>query len=95
MPGDTPSNLGNRLIQKMTLVAEQLITSFDTIVPMTQPPEPPDARMYRSKDFSESSVAELYENFKNGLVDRYLDEQVERCARVPILNNPALESESS
>jgi len=94
MPGDTPSNLGNRLIQKMTLVAEQLITSFDTIVPMTQPPEPPDARRYRSKDFSESSVAELYENFENGLVDRYLDEQVERCARVPILSNPALESES-
>ena len=95
MPGDTPSDVGNRLIQKMTFVAEQLINSFDTIVSMTQPPEPPDARMYRSKDFSESSVTELYENFKNGLVDRYLGEQVERCARVPILSNPAIESESS
>ena len=95
MHGDTPSNLGNRLIRKMTLVAEELITSFDTIVSMVQPPEPPDARTYRSKDFSESSVIELYENFKNGLVDRYLNEQVERCARVPILSNPALERESS
>ena len=95
MHGDTPSNLGNRLIRKMTSVAEELVVGFDAIVPMAQPLEPPDARMYRSKDFSESSVIELYENFKNGLVDRYLNEQVERCARVPILSNPALERESS
>lgn len=95
MHGDTPSNLGNRLIRKMTSVAEELIVSFDAIVPMVQPPEPPDARRYRSKDFSESSVTELYENFKNGLVDRYLNEQAERCARVPILSNPALEERES
>ena len=93
--GDTPSTIGNRLIKRMSLVAREIVVSFDTIVPMVQPLEPPDAKRYRSEDFTESSVTKLYENFKNGLVDRYLNEQVERCARVPILSNPSLDRDCS
>jgi phosphoribosylglycinamide formyltransferase 1 len=91
-PGDTPSQIGNRLIVDMAKVCAQLITRFDQIAPMPQPPTNASDRYYRKKDYTEESVAKVYENFANGMVEKYIAEQSARHARSPLVLNPALSS---
>lgn len=90
LPGDDPHRIGNRLIVDMTFVYADIIRHFDALPAMLQPVSPPEAKVYRQKDFSEESVQRLYQGFADGLVDRYLAEREQRCAAVPIVENPAL-----
>jgi len=92
--GDTPSQIGNRLIVEMTRVYRHLITHFDGLERMPQLPNPSNERVYKRKDYTEESVRTLYRNFKGDLIARYLSEQAERCSRVPIIRNPGLEPEA-
>lgn len=89
-PGDTPSQIGNRLIRDACEVCRSLVERFDRLEPMAQLPVPPDARCYRKKDYSEESVLELYRRFDAGLVDDYLRDAAERRRRRPIVENPTL-----
>ena len=90
-PGDTPHQIGNRLIADMTLEYIELIRAVDDLRPMPQPPAPGDSsRLYLRKQFSEEATARLYEAFAGGLVERYLREQDERTVRVPLVVNPAV-----
>ena len=91
--GDTPSQIGNRLIVEMTSVYRSLIVNFENLARMPQMPRPSDEKVCRRQDYTEESVATLYRNFENGLIERYLKEETDRCAKVPILTNPALEPE--
>lgn len=88
--GDTPSSIGNRLIVDMAYVYREIIRRFDVLERMRQLPKPEKDRVYRKKDFSEESVATLYDNFANSLVEKYLSEEAERCRKVPIIRNPAI-----
>jgi len=88
--GDTPFTIGNRLIGDMARVYRDLIVRFDELERMEQPPKPAGERVYRKKDFTEASVAALYARFADGLVERYLEEEAERCRRAPIVRNPVL-----
>jgi len=89
-PGDTPHQIGNRLIADAARAYRALIENFDRVVDLTPIPKPAGSRYYRRRDFTPDSTQRLYESFASGLVDRYLAEQAERVARVPILENPAL-----
>lgn len=89
--GDTPSQIGNRLIADTAYAYRAMIANFDRLERMASLPIPNHVRVYKQKDFSEESVRTLYANFANGLVDRYLAQQSERCRKVPILQNPSLE----
>ena len=86
--GDTPSQIGNRLIVDMCQVYRNIIVNLAKLKRMQQIPIPSNARLYRKSDFTEESVRILYDNFKWGLIDRYLNEETDRCAKVPIINNP-------
>lgn len=88
--GDTPSQIGNRLIMDMTQVCGQMITCFPTLAKMTQLPKPIQEKVYKKKDYTEESVEILYKKMKEGLIDEYLHHQAEKCAQVPILSNPVL-----
>jgi methionyl-tRNA formyltransferase len=90
--GDTPAQIGNRLIREMTDVYGELIRKFDRLVPMEQIPVPDDEHYYRRRDLTEESVAELYRSFRGGLVDKYLENCELRCSRVPIIENPSVGS---
>lgn len=90
--GDTPAQVGNRLITAMAAVCRDLVAAFDEL-----PPSPPPqqltvggGRVYMNKDYTEESVISLYRNFGAGLIETYLREEHARCARVPIVVNPAL-----
>lgn len=88
--GDTPSQIGNRLIVEMSKIYIKVVESFDGLVRMPQFPKSSKDRIYRRKDYTEESVRKLYRNFNNGMVEKYIDSKDERCAKVPILTNPAL-----
>lgn len=89
-PGDTPHQIGNRLIRDVTLTYAQIIRSFDELDRIPQLPEPEDVKIYRIRDFSDEATTKLYEEFKNGLVEKYLQEKEARCSAVPILEHPVL-----
>lgn len=92
--GDTPSSIGNRLIVDMAYVYREIIRRFDDLERVKQLPKPDRERVYRKKDFSEESVATLYDNFANGLVEKYLSQEAERCKKAPIIRNPAIEAKA-
>ena len=89
-PGDSAVQIGNRLILDMTQVYLNLILRFDQLKAMPQIPSSPAHRYYKKKDYSEESVATLYQNFCDGMIDEYLRDQKSRCAAVSIVENPAL-----
>lgn len=89
-PGDTPHQIGNRLIADMARVYAAVIRSFDRLGRMPQIPVPQTERVYRKRDLTEEATAALYRAFADGLVDRYLAEREARCAAAPIVENPAV-----
>jgi len=88
--GDTPHQIGNRLIVEMAKTYRRIVENFDRLERMPQLSVPPDAKLYRKRDYTEESVLTLRKNFRNGMIEKYLDEEAERCAKVPIIENPAL-----
>ena len=89
-PGDTPHQIGNRLIADMARVYAALIADFDRLPRMPQPAIPETVRVYRRRDFSEDSTRTLYRNFAEGLVDRYLASRRQREEAAPLVENPLL-----
>lgn len=68
--GDTPHQIGNRLIKDSFLVLEKLLRNFDTLrkVPTGFFPST-EGRLYKNMDFSDTAVKQLYQNFyDNGVV---------------------------
>lgn len=92
--GDTPSQVGNRLIGQMCRAYRDVILDLGRLRRMPQPPKPAVERVCKKKDYTEDSVRKLYDNFRNGLIERYLAEQEARCAKVPIVVNPDLRTDS-
>jgi hypothetical protein len=89
-PGDTPHQIGNRLIGDMTIVYRDVVGKYGELVPMAQPPVPQNERYYRTKDFSPESVEQLYANFRSGLVEAFLRERDERLHHSPLVEQPAI-----
>jgi folate-dependent phosphoribosylglycinamide formyltransferase PurN len=94
-PGDTPHQIGNRLIRDVAFVYPEVMRRFRELEPMPQPPIPHDAKVLRKKDFSAESVERLYAAFGDGLVARYLGEREQRCSAVPIVENPAVRTSAA
>ncbi len=88
--GDTPNSIGNRLIADMARVYCEIISRVDSLPKMPQPENSSDNKVYRQKDFSEESVRKLYDLFGDNLIETYLQEERERCGRVPVVSNPAI-----
>jgi len=83
--GDTPSQIGNRLIVEMSRVYQNIIINFDKLEKMQQLPMPSNEKVYKKRDFTEESVLTLYKNFNNDLIGRYLSDESNRCAKVSII----------
>lgn len=92
--GDTPHQIGNRLIKDSFEVLEQLVTNFEKLEKI--PPSffsSETYKFYRNRDFTEEAVSKVYQNFENGAVLKYLSERYERCMKSPIFENPILVKE--
>ncbi len=90
-PGDTPHQIGNRLIADAARVYRQVVERFDDLADMPVPPRPEPSRYYRRRDFTPESTQRLYDAFRDGLVDRYLADYDRRVGQVPLVENPALQ----
>ncbi len=89
-PGDTPHQIGNRLIADVAAVYCAVVDRFDDLAAMRPPPTPAEERLCLRKDFTPEATAALYQQFADGMVERYLAEQEARDAAVPIVTNPIL-----
>jgi folate-dependent phosphoribosylglycinamide formyltransferase PurN len=90
LPGDSPHQIGNRLIADMVPVYAAVVQNFDRLGRMQQPPVPADERVYRSRDLTEAATQKLYDNFAGGLVATYLMEREARARAAPIVENPVV-----
>ena len=90
--GDTPHQIGNRLISEMVMIYIKIINNFHELEPMKQLPVPDNSKLYKRKDFSVESVRSLYLNFSEGMIDDYLRKIDERISKVPIIQNPMITS---
>jgi len=88
-PKDNIHQIGNRLISDMTLTTASIIRNFNTLQPMSQITSNTE-KYYRNKDFTEDSVVQMYTNFSNGCVERFLETYEDRIANVPIITNPKI-----
>jgi methionyl-tRNA formyltransferase len=69
--GDTPHSIGNRLIRKMTSTYAEIIVNFPNLERQPQPES--EGKLYLQRDFGDISCRRLYENFKQGMIEDYLN----------------------
>ena len=89
-PGDSPHQVGNRLIADMAATYITVIRNFDRLELPSQPPAPQTVRCYRKRDFTPASVKALYRNFDGGVIGDYLSQKKDRDRRVPLVSNPTV-----
>jgi len=87
--GDSPSQIGNRLITDVAYTFIKLISNFESLLELEQLSDSADYNYYRQKDYTNSSVNKLYQKFNQNL-ELYLQNKKERLAKVPILENLGL-----
>ena len=87
-PDDSIHRIGTRLIGDMTAVYADIIRSAGDLTPMTQPAAPGTVKVYRKSEFGDAAIKTLRQNFDSGMIERYLSRRDERCAAVPIVQNP-------
>ena len=88
--GDTPSQIGNRLILEMCKIYKSIIANFSKLKKMEQISIPNNVKIYKNRDYTEESVKRLYKIFNEGLVEDYLNDEVARCKKVPIIVNDSV-----
>jgi phosphoribosylglycinamide formyltransferase 1 len=89
-PGDSPHQIGNRLISDMARVYGDVVSRFGQLADMPPLATPAVVRVYRMQDLTEEAVKRAYDNLEGGMLERYARHQTARDAAVPILRNPSL-----
>lgn len=84
---DTPSTIGNRLIKDMTEVFSEIILKFDDLGKPDFPVYRDFRKYFKKRDFTEDAVEKLYLNFKEGMVEDYLNKFDEHNEMFPIVKN--------
>jgi len=92
-PGDSPHDIGNRLIADAGQLYPELVRRLDKLESLEQL-EADDEQYYTTSDYSVEATKTLYENFENGLVADYLRDYDARVSEVPILKNPAIDEQA-
>jgi methionyl-tRNA formyltransferase len=92
--GDMPHQIGNRLISQIPFIYRCLIKNIEKLSSMPQPALNREEHYYKRKDFAEDNTKKLYENFRNGMIDDYLNHFEERNAKVPIVTHPCVQEEA-
>lgn len=70
--GDSAHSIGNRLIRDMTSCYAEIVARFDYLTSERQPDA--DGLLYKMADFDSDSCERLYENFRAGMIERYLED---------------------
>jgi len=89
--GDSIHQIGNRLIKEMAAVCEKLIIRFDELEELKVIQDKTNEKVYRNKDFTEETVAVMYQKFANGIIENYLNNKTALDAQYPLVHNPTLD----
>ncbi|HEC1762743.1 TPA: formyltransferase family protein [Campylobacter jejuni] len=83
---DTLHQIGNRLIGDIVKIYINIINNFEKLEKIPQPREKENGKLYKNKDFTKESLEQIYNNFKNGMVENYLQHKNE----IKLYQNPFL-----
>jgi hypothetical protein len=72
-------------------VYPEIVRRFDDLNHVSQIDEPDNSHYYKSSDYNPDATAQLYENFSDGMIERYLEDEQERVAEVPIVTHPVID----
>jgi len=86
--GDGPHDIGNKtIVAAAAALADAALAHVQA--PLDGVPQQGDGRLYRRADFSAAAVERLYQNFEDGMIDRYLAERDARDARLSLVTMAA------
>lgn len=88
---DSPHDIGNRLIEKMSRSCEVLVVRFAELTTMRQPKPKEGGRLYLRKDFTEEMCCRLYDNLARGLLAEYLANYECMKKTADLVENPTLD----
>jgi hypothetical protein len=83
-PDDGPHDIGNKTIVAAAAALVDAAIAFAQ-GPFPAVPQSGPGRVYRRADFSAGAVRRLYQNFENGMIERYLADRAARDSRVPLV----------
>lgn len=92
-PNDGPHDIGHRLIADAGRIYPAIARQFGDLQSLEQPPEPEDSHYYRSSDYNPQATRQLYSNFADGMIDKYIAEHDDRVAAAPIVEQPVLDED--
>ena len=83
---DSIHDIGNKVIQKAGLVLPKIIRNYaeGKVKPVTQKGS---GRLCRNKDVTAYVIREIYKNFEQGMISRYLKNKEKRDLKKPITPN--------
>lgn len=82
--GDTIHSIGNRLIQDLIINLAEILRLSPNLAASKPLPAVP-GRVYRTRDFTDSTLKVASDNLRNGLIDAYLSNQDEENAKFPLV----------
>ena len=85
-PNDDIHSIGNRLISHLAKIYIDIINNYEKLEKIPQPENKFSGKLYKNKDFTSSSLEQIYANFKNGMIDEYLSGKKE----IKLYQNPYL-----
>ena len=80
---DDVHDVGNKAIVEGVKLLEKCISGYDTgrIKPLSQSGK---GKLFKRKDINHKSVIKMLDNFRNGMIEKYLAHKEERVKRYPI-----------
>lgn len=83
---DNVHDIGNKLIIKTVRVLEKLISKFKNLKGKKQKKIKTE-KIFKKKDFNEKALKRMRLNFRNGLIERYLNNKIKLDRKFPIIEN--------
>ena len=84
-PGDTPHDVGNKIIIKATEELPAVLKAYDNGELLPRQQQLSDGKVCYRKDLTGASVDTLYRNFSQGLIAQYIDSKSTRDAEYPLV----------
>lgn len=87
--GDSIHSIGNRVISSMFKTIDRIVlnrVNLESSVPQTQYP----SKIYKKRDFTETSLIQAYRNLKEGLIEDFIHNEHVYRRNFPLVQNPEL-----
>lgn len=91
--GDGPHQIGNRVILDIPFIYTQIIKNINSLQTGKITTKKNTEKYYKRNDFSKEATQKIYDNFRAGLVENYLESFTARNEKALIFENPHIKAE--